>query len=332
MARIMVGGCALVAASGYALGEPGDTVELWRTKTGDTRVLDVLDAASGVLPGGLVTVDTDGLVPLVQPEVGAASACFASVGGGPRQVLLALAPNPAPIEDYLAGAVVRGQTGRKYVALGAVIRNDGAGFYALDDAGHRASWIDSIVTTATYIRVNYAAAAATKAVTFIAANDEKFAREGLFLGTSVNLASTDIFIYRQAQPIADYVYYDGTNWATSKDRFTFGPTAFNTSTGVLTLGHAPITSSETVAASATARGARFGVTVEACTTTTTQIAFRTASATGPNYFPAALTPDVNMKAYVQVGGGFQVSVNPQDLTTTTYPGSNLWLIGLMEVA
>lgn len=101
MARIMVGGCALVDASGYALGEPGDTVELWRTKTGDTRVLDVLDAASGVLPGGLVTVDTDGLVPLVQPEVGAASACFASVGGGPRQVLLALAPNPAAIEDYL---------------------------------------------------------------------------------------------------------------------------------------------------------------------------------------------------------------------------------------
>lgn len=74
------------------------------------------------------------------------------------------------------------------------------------------------------------------------------------------------------------------------------------------------------------------MTVEACTTTTTQIVFRTASATGPNYFPAALTPDVNMKAYVQVGGGFQVSVNPQDLTTTTYPGSNLWLIGLMEVA
>lgn len=101
MARIMVGGCALVDASGHALGEPGDTVELWRTKTGDTRVLDVLDAASGVLPGGLVTVDTDGLVPLVQPEVGAASACFASVGGGPRQVLLALAPNPAAIEDYL---------------------------------------------------------------------------------------------------------------------------------------------------------------------------------------------------------------------------------------
>lgn len=46
-------------------------------------------------------MDTDGLVPLVQPEVGAASACFASVGGGPRQVLLALAPNPAAIEDYL---------------------------------------------------------------------------------------------------------------------------------------------------------------------------------------------------------------------------------------
>jgi len=268
--------------------------------------------------------------PAVRTELPTALSEQLAIPGSPTSTAVTNAA--AATANATVGAVVRGQTGRKYVALGAVIRNDGAGFYALDDAGHRASWIDSIVTTATYIRVNYAAAAATKVVTFIAANDEKFAREGLFLGTSVNLASTDIFIYRQAQPIADYVYYDDTNWATSKGRFTFGPTAFNPATGVLTLGHAPITSSESVAASATARGARFGVTVEACTTTTTQIVFRTASATGPNYFPAALTPDVNMKAYVQVGGGFQVSVNPQDLTTTTYPGSNLWLIGLMEVA
>lgn len=232
------------------------------------------------------------------------------------------------VQPGALGPTLRGQAGRKYAAIGGTIRNDGAGFQCLDDVGHRPTFIDSITTTSTYIRVNYTSAAANMVTTFIAAPDETFAAAGFSVGTSVNKTYADIFVYKRQTTMADYVYYDGTNWLSTKGILV--PAGYNTSTGVLTLTHDAITSTESVNAAATARGGRFMVTVESINTTSLTICFRTASTTAPNYFPAATTPDVNMKAYVVHGGGLTRNVDPTTITTAAYPGSNFWLTGFME--
>ena len=86
MARIPVGGTATVDQLGK-VATPGASAVLYLTRLGGTPIADVIDETGAAIPGGIITIPTDGIFPLVRPEVGALTPAWASVNGGPRQWL-----------------------------------------------------------------------------------------------------------------------------------------------------------------------------------------------------------------------------------------------------
>ena len=86
MARIPVGGTATVDQLGK-VATPGASAVLYLTRLGGTPIADVIDEAGAAIPGGIITIPADGIFPLVRPEVGALTAVWVSVNGGPRQWL-----------------------------------------------------------------------------------------------------------------------------------------------------------------------------------------------------------------------------------------------------
>ena len=95
MARIPVGGTATVDQLGK-VATPGASAVLYLTRLGGTPIADVIDEAGAAIPGGIITIPTDGIFPLVRPEVGALTSVWVSVNGGPRQWL--------PAHNSVAGA------------------------------------------------------------------------------------------------------------------------------------------------------------------------------------------------------------------------------------
>ena len=83
MARIPVGGTATVDQLGK-VATPGASAVLYLTRLGGTPIADVIDEAGAAIPGGIITIPTDGIFPLVRPEVGALTSVWVSVNGGPR--------------------------------------------------------------------------------------------------------------------------------------------------------------------------------------------------------------------------------------------------------
>ena len=85
MARGVVGGEAIVGADGRVVSTPGSAIQLWALKRGGLPIADVLDETG--TPVVLIVADGDGLIPVLQPELGSAQTCWVSVNGGPRQIL-----------------------------------------------------------------------------------------------------------------------------------------------------------------------------------------------------------------------------------------------------
>ena len=227
------------------------------------------------------------------------------------------------INNQAVKGSVRGAPDRNYSMYLGTIRNDGSPgyFQTIEDAGHRSTFIQSVETLADRVRLNYSPTA-TKVGTFFAKPDEALKAAGFTCGESVGTNSVDIFIYR-AFEVADYVFYNGSSWVSQSGFFT----GLSFSGGTLTLTHASLLSNVLAfGVSATPRGGTYLVNADGAGQTTMTVQFR-------DWTGALITtPDTNMRAYVRHGMSRPVLMNPQLLTTTAFPFSNLWLYGVNEVS
>lgn len=217
----------------------------------------------------------------------------------------------------LSGALI-GETGRDFRVVAGALRNDGAASYwqPISDAGHDPLNIDSVSTSTTAITVDYTGIGATKVVSFIVGADDTLTARGYVAGASVGL-STSIIHLAQTQPYADYVVYNGTTWVSQTGVFSLSFSA-----GVLTCTHPEIPGNSFHGAVS----GRDGVLVpfsDGNSATAMLVKWRDWAGT------LAATASTNMKAYVVHGANGPL--DPQKVTTTLLPGSNLWFVGIFEV-
>jgi hypothetical protein len=230
------------------------------------------------------------------------------------------AANIAPtIDSQAVVGALRSDDTRRYRALIGTIRNAGSPnwFQFINDASHRPSLFGTIETTATYIRLNYAAAA-TRVGSFFAMPDEQLTAAGFQFGCSVGLTYTDLFAYRIME-YADYVSYNGSAWVSTGGFFT--PTF---AAGTLTLTHPTLNAAAAWGVSATARSGPYVAVADAAGLTTMTVQFRDYAGT------LITTPDTNMRVYARHGSGRPIAWNPQAIDTTLFPLSNVWIFGAME--
>lgn len=122
MARIPVGGTATVDQLGK-VATPGASAVLYLTRLGGTPIADVIDEAGAAIPGGIITIPADGIFPLVRPEVGALTAVWVSVNGGPRQWLPAhnLGAGGGTVTDEATQALIDNTQTATYASLQAAM-------------------------------------------------------------------------------------------------------------------------------------------------------------------------------------------------------------------
>jgi hypothetical protein len=214
----------------------------------------------------------------------------------------------------------------KYKMVGGVIRNynDGSGWRLITPAyaaGHNPLNIDSVTSDATSIYINYPGIAATGLVSFVAVPDETLQAAGFFMGSSVTTSQAVISLSRYSE-IADYVSYSGSAWTSLQGMFS----NFSYSAGVLTMSHDSVqTTDRGIVASVTARSDTYDAGADSMSATTTNIKFYARSGGA-----LATVADTNMKAFVSRGEKLY-AVDPSTVNTTTYPGGNIWFLGLFKV-
>lgn len=208
--------------------------------------------------------------------------------------------------------------------IAGVIRNTGSGWEILDDAGHVPAGIDSVTSDGVSITVNYTSMGVTEVGAFAAVPDEGLARAGIIAGASVGLTQANIHLGK-AGGYSDFVeYVAGTGWQSLNGVFSCSFTA-----GVLTLTHPDVHDDGVFDVTLTPRpgptnsfipsisreGAAVGVGH-------LKIEFRDAAG-------ALQTANGdNMRLYVTHGGSHPL--NPAAVNTVAYPGSNLFIMGLMK--
>jgi len=153
-----------------------------------------------------------------------------------------------------------------------------------------------------------------------------------------------IAVLDDAPAYEDFVSYDGTKWVSQNGIFT---PAF--ASGVLTLTHAPLPGRAQQRVGVTQRADQGApipqVSTAAGPVSTTEIKIEWRDTAGAR----VQTPNANMRAYVRHGGatGQRVTTldefvrlyvthgggnrrwKPSELDTLKFPGSNIWLFGVM---
>ena len=216
-------------------------------------------------------------------------------------------------------------TGRHFRFVAGVLRNfnDGGGWRLITpawSAGHLGLNIDSASSDTIEITINHASIAGTNIVAIVATPDETLASAGFTVGTSVGRSSSQIRIQRRTM-MADYVSYNGSSWSSQQGVFTPSFSA-----GMLTLSHSAVDVMQRgTELSITGRGGVLVPMAGSSTTTTTQVQFFDWSGT------LQTTPTADMKIYVN-RGQLTAQVNPNNVHVGTYPGSNIWVWGIAEVA
>lgn len=216
-------------------------------------------------------------------------------------------------------------SGRHFRFVAGVLRNfnDGGGWRLITpawSAGHLGLNIDSASSDSIEITINHASINGTNIVAIVATPDETLASAGFTVGTSVGKSSSQIRIQRRTM-MSDYVSYNGSSWSSQQGVFT--PTF---SAGMLTLAHSAVdTTQRGTELSITGRGGVLSPAAGSSTATTTQVQFFD--------WTGALqtTPTTDMKIYVNRGQA-TAQVNPNNVHVGTYPGSNIWVWGIAEVA
>lgn len=228
----------------------------------------------------------------------------------------------------LFGPIIRGDNGKKYQVLGTALRNTGTGWASIIDDGHRPTGIDGISQTATQVVIDHTSINATKVVAFYAVPDEGFAGI-LDFGCSVGLTQTRIYISRREQ-MSDYISYNGTAWTSLTD--DFAPGTFNA--GILTITNNNVFNAwdggdgRTIAITGrdgASAAYRYSIASSGFTFDSIDVAIR------DNAGALITTPNANMRFSV-TRGGFRKALDPADVNTGNYPGSNIWVFGLFEVA
>lgn len=203
------------------------------------------------------------------------------------------------------------------------IRNDGNGWYAIDDANHTPSFIDSVTTTNQMISVHYNSLGATESTTFIVVPDETLAKAGFHVGASVGLDASHIMLSQSGKTYSDYVWFDGSDWRQSDGVFS----SVTWDSGILTITHPTITDGGHFNVALTGRGGNYTPNLigggGALGFDVLRIEFRGADGTTPT------VPNSGMRVYVSHGGGNRI-VDPTTVSAATYPKSNLWIIGAMR--
>lgn len=82
----------------------------------------------------------------------------------------------------------------QFFHLAGTIRNIGAGWFFINDAGHKPLNFGSVVTSATEVALNFIQVA-SKVCTFIVVPDETYAQQNIFCGASVDLDKARIQFY-----------------------------------------------------------------------------------------------------------------------------------------
>lgn len=221
--------------------------------------------------------------------------------------------------DGLTSGTVRGEDGRPLRIVAGVLRNTGSGWGLISDSGHEAVNVDSVSDSTTAITVDYSSIGATKVVSFVVAPDETFARQGFTTGASVGLTSSSIQIM-QSRPFSDYVSWNGSAWVSLGGVFTLSYSA-----GILACGHPKIPAGVNVNhVQVTGRGVLPVHLVSGNSETNVSIAWYNWSGT------LQTTPSTDMRAFIAKGASGPL--DPQQINTTLYPSSNLWFMGVFEVA
>lgn len=203
---------------------------------------------------------------------------------------------------------ITGAPGKQYREVDCVLRNTGAGWFAIDDAAHAPINVASVTNDATSITVNFTFTA-KKVGSFIACPDEELIKQDIAMGPSVLTDKAVIYLARRV--ISAYIYYNGTDWIV--------PPGWSASfsAGVLTITHPTINGF----ASAKERAGGHRPTIDMVSnTSTTFVFYNTANA-------AVMTPDTNMKFhFIRVGGS--AFENPNNVVSAA---GNIWCRGIFEV-
>ena len=207
-----------------------------------------------------------------------------------------------------------------------MIRNDGgtAYFQPLQESStHRPVNISSVTTDSNKIRVSYSNLNANMTISFIALPDETLAQAGFMMGCSVTPAYTDIKMSRIVPAVADYVYYNGSDWVSQNNQFS----NIWFSAGKIHLEHKAIASDMTYAISIMPRGGdyEYSVSPDSSPTGATYAEIGVRDHSGA-YVTSA---NSNMKFYLTHGVTKVVDIDPRVIDTTLYPLSNIWLFGVM---
>lgn len=209
---------------------------------------------------------------------------------------------------------LRGEDGRNYQIISAILRNTGTGFEILNDAAHTPHGVSHVTQDDTFIKLWYNFTAVTVNVANVTP-DEAFARAGYTAGPSVGLDAMSIAI-GQPGGISDYIYSNGTAWNSLNGIISVS--AFNATSGAIDLAHQDV--GPVVGGSVTSRSFTNRATLDSMSQTTSRVYLVNSSGT------TAKTHSSDHRFWInRTGTRF---VKPSEMTQNN---SNLWVWAVCEI-
>ena len=279
---------------------------------------NVVDGA--VVGDDLILTHTNGATTNAGRVTGALSdPDIAALVSGPSDTATALSNMPG---------IPRLDPTKRYRIISGPIRNDGAGWFAIDDAGHKPVGIDSVSVTSGWLVVNYASLGADFVVFASCWPDETLTAAGFTTGASVGAAETTLKVYRDFPVQSGYVYYDTvtSTWKRNSPSPFSNTFTYSTSTGKLVITHNEVPSDVVIDIGAVARAGPLSVKIDSTTPTTVSLFFYDAAGavvTG--------TPTADHRVYVRRGGGQRFLVDASTIDTVAFPSGNFWFYAIMQV-
>jgi hypothetical protein len=211
--------------------------------------------------------------------------------------------------------IVRGADGKRFRVVACAIRNTGAGFQLINDAGHTPVGVKSVTTSADgmSVKINLSFQGLTVS-SVVAAPDETLAAAGYVVGASVGLASITLFA-SQPGGFGDYVSWNGSRWISLNGVVT--STSMNRYTGLITCHHASMSSpygGSVTSRSLTKRASLEGVSA----TTTTLYLVDSAGKT-------VKTPTTDNRFWIARAGSRRAT-----MAELARRNANIWVYGMLE--
>jgi hypothetical protein len=204
--------------------------------------------------------------------------------------------------------------------LAGAIRNTGSGWAFISDSEHVPINFKSVSADSTRIKVDYAFTS-NYVGSLIATTDETLASMGIYVGSSVGLALSYIYMYKRKE-VHGYIVYSGAVWGISEN--SYGITDATFSNGKLTVSHTTM-GYYAVAANANIRdsgGTAPDVVVSVGTVGDgyTELWLRTRAGA------LITTPNTDMRIYFERPGAVELI----DPSTFSSASGNIWIYGVMQ--